>query len=188
MCVTFPKSMRVGIATLSILLALLSLMPMISDVFAAGKHKVLIPSRKAGMWELVVSSRGRPDVSMLMCIDAKTDTEMMDAWIGSLTGMCPDPIWSRQGDAIVIDSDCTSGGKTIISRAELSGDFLNEHVLSVQTRSGVGAGTQVSLVHTMRFVSETCTSGLIPGGVRLPNGSKMNLKRMLKLIENMNEK
>lgn len=154
---------------------------------AAGMDKAMIPSRKAGMWDLVLSAPGRPDVTMTMCIDAKTDREMMDAWLSPVTNICPDQTWRRDNDTIVIESDCTAGGRTVVSRAELAGDFQREHTLRIHTKSGLGEANTVDLTQTMRFVSETCGSGLIPGGVKLPNGAKMNMKRMMKLIENMNE-
>lgn len=168
-------------------LALVTLLPLETDAWGAGQDSVLIPSRKAGMWELTMAARGRPDVTLLMCIDTKTDQEMMDAWLSPVTKLCPDPAWRRQESAILIESECSNGGRSVVSRAELSGDFDREHTLRVSTKSGIGAASEVELTQTMRYVSELCTGGLIPGGVKLPNGAKMNMKRMMKLIENMNE-
>ena len=54
------------------------------------------------------------------------------------------------------------------------------------TTTGLGAASTVNLEHKYTWVGKTCSDGLLPGVVRLPNGGKMKLKQMMKLLENMN--
>lgn len=158
-----------------------------SQTVAAQDEAIAIPARKPGMWELRMQTKYQPDVTMQLCVDAANDKEMMDAWLSMVTSICPAPKWSREDGAIVIASDCQSGGTTVLARAELSGDFQSEYTLKVRSQAGLGDGAKVDLVHTTRWLGEACTGGLIPGGVRLPNGARMNMKRMMKLLQNMNE-
>lgn len=148
---------------------------------------VLVPSRKPGLWELHMTVNQGPEAVLQMCIDEATDKEMMDASLSIVTSICPLPVWSRDGNAIVILADCQmSTGRTVISRAELKGDFQSLYVFKVHTKTGLGEGSTVDLEHEYSWLGATCSEGLQPGYVRLPNGGKMKLKQMMKLLENMN--
>lgn len=170
---------RVGIAALAASIALGA-----GGAWAAGGF---VPARKPGQWELRMTTGQAPEVSLQMCVDEATDKEMMDASLSIVTSICPTPIWSRDGDAIVILADCqVSTGRTVISRAELSGDFQSEYLFKVHTKSGMGTASEVDLEHRYTWVGKTCSDGLLPGVVKLPNGGKMKLKQMMRLLENIN--
>jgi hypothetical protein len=150
--------------------------------WAAG---VIVPSRKPGQWELRMTAGDAPEAVLQMCVDEATDKEMMDASLSIVTAICPLPIWSRDGNAIIILADCqVSTGRTVISRAELSGDFQSEYIFKVNTKTGLGAASEIE--HRYTWVGKTCSDGLLPGVVKLPNGGKMKLKQMMKLLENIN--
>jgi hypothetical protein len=151
----------------------------------AWASSALVPSRKPGQWEMRMTAGNAPEVVLQMCVDEATDKEMMDASLSIVTAICPMPIWSRDGRSIVILADCqVSTGRTVISRAELSGDFQSEYIFKVNTKSGLGAASDIE--HRYTWVGKTCSDGLLPGVVKLPNGGKMKLKQMMKLIENIN--
>lgn len=153
--------------------------------FAAG---VIVPARKPGLWELRMTT-GHSDVEavMEMCVDEATDKDMMDASLSIITALCPMPQWSRDGRSIVITADCQmSTGRTVISRAELSGDFHSLYWFSMNTKTGVGANSATELKHQFTWLAPSCGTGLMPGSVKLPNGGKMKLKQMMRLLENMN--
>lgn len=167
-----------------LVLAAIGAMTCAGTVEAAG---VLVPSRKPGLWELNMTVNQGPDATLQMCVDEETDKEMMDASLSIVTSICPMPTWSRDGNAIVILADCQiSTGRTVVSRAELKGDFQSLYMFKVHTKTGVGESSTVDLEHEYSWIGPTCPEGLRPGFVRLPNGGKMKLKQMMKLLENMN--
>jgi len=147
-----------------------------------------VPARRAGQWELRMTAGSAPEAVMQLCVDEKTDREMMDASLSIVTSLCPMPNWSREGATIVIAADCQVGtGRTVVSRAELSGDFQESYLFKLHTKTGLGARSTVDLEHRYRWVGRTCVGGLRPGYVRLPNGGTMKLKQMMKHLENINE-
>lgn len=149
---------------------------------------VLVPQRKAGQWEMQLQANGKSGPSIDVCIDRASDQAMMDSSLSIITALCPVPHWSREGDAIVIVADCqVSPGRSVNSRAELRGDFQSDYTFSLKTKRAGASGTQVSLLHRYVWASRTCSDGLRPGFVRLPNGGKMKLKSMMRLLESMNE-
>lgn len=169
---------RAGAAVLAILAA---------GAGAAWAAGVLIPSRKPGMWELRMSTDADDtEAYMQMCIDPKNDSEMMDISLSIITGLCPQVSWSREREDIVISASCqVSAGRTVTSRATLAGDFQSLYWFRMKTKSGIGAGSETDIEHQYTWLGATCTDGLAPGFVRLPNGGKMRLKKMMSLLENM---
>lgn len=176
-----PEPFFRGTATALLLAALL-----LPTVAAAAT--TYVPARRAGQWELRMTAGNAPEAVMQLCVDEKTDKEMMDASLSIVTSLCPTPIWSRDGAAIVIVADCQIGtGRTVVSRAELSGDFQESYLFKLHTKAGLGARSTVDLEHRYRWVGRTCAGGLRPGYVRLPNGGVMKLKQMMRHLENINE-
>jgi opacity protein-like surface antigen len=160
----------------------------IAAVATAQAAATYVPARRAGQWELRMSAGNAPEAVMQLCVDEATDKEMMDASLSIVTSLCPLPIWSRDGAAIVIVADCQiASGRTVVSRAELTGDFQESYVFRLHTKAGLGARSTVNLEHRYRWVGKTCAGGLRPGYVRLPNGGTMKLKQMMRLLENINE-
>jgi hypothetical protein len=167
------------------LAAAVSVLGGVGIAFAAG---VIVPARKPGLWEMrMTTGHGGSEASMEMCVDQATDKEMMDASLSIITAMCPMPVWSRDGRSIIISADCQmSTGRTVISRAELSGDFQYQYWFQMNTKTGVGASSSTELKHQFTWLADDCGKGLKPGYIKLPNGSKMNFKHMMSLIDNIN--
>lgn len=167
------------------LLALLLMVGVGASVVAAAG--VLIPARKPGQWELRMTTGNAPEAVLQLCVDEATDKEMMDASLSIATSLCPLPIWSRDGDTIIILADCQiATGRTVMARAELAGDFQSSYSFSMHTQTGLGDTSTVDLEHRYQWVGKTCSDNLQPGFVKLPNGGKMKLKQMMKLLENIN--
>lgn len=170
---------RVGLAAAALAAGVGSL------AIAAG---VLVPARKAGQWELRMHAGDAPEGVLQICVDDATDKDMMDASLSIVTSLCPLPVWSRDGSDIIILADCQiSSGRTVISRAVLTGDFQSKYTFKMHTKTGLGAASTVDLEHRYTWVGKTCSDGLLPGYVKLPNGGKMKLKQMMRLLENINE-
>lgn len=152
--------------------------------WAAG---VIIPARKPGMWELRMSTDADiGEAVMQLCIDPKTDADMMETSLTIVTSLCPQVFWSRENEDIVIRADCQiSTGRTVVSKATLKGDFQSLYWFRMQTKSGLGAQSETDIEHQYTWLGASCTDGLLPGFVRLPNGGKMRLKKMMSLLENM---
>jgi hypothetical protein len=170
---------RVGAA-----LALLVLAGGAAAAWAAG---VLIPSRKPGMWELRMSTGDSTNEAVMqMCIDEKTDADMMDTSLTLITSLCPRPAWSREQQDILITADCQiSPGRKVLSRVRLTGDFQSLYWFKMHTKTGLGADSETDIEHQYTWLGASCTDGLLPGFVRLPNGGRMKLKKMMSLLENM---
>ena len=169
-------------AGLGLLFAAFAISPMCAE--AAG---VLLPQRKAGQWQMQLQANGMAGPNIDVCIDRKSDESMMDSALSIITALCPVPDWSREGDAIVIVANCqVEPGRAVQSRAELKGDFQSDYAFSINTKAGDEPGTGISLLHRYVWMHDDCSDGLRPGFVRLPNGGKMKLKSMMRLLENMN--
>ncbi len=154
---------------------------------AAEAAGVLVPQRKAGQWQMRLQANGMVGPTIDVCIDRKSDQSMMDSALSIITGLCPVPDWSREGDAIVIVANCqVEAGRAVQSRAELSGDFQSDYTFSLTSTTGRGSGSKINLLHRYVWTAKDCSDGLRPGFVRLPNGGKMKLKSMMRLLENMN--
>jgi hypothetical protein len=157
-------------------LALLALTAFTPTVHAA---ELDIPARKAGEWEIVMSLAGKtkmPAMTMRMCLDAKTDAEMMKAGLSLSKDRCSRQEMSRDGDTITIDSACSFGPMKTTSHIVVSGDFQSAYTVKVASsiEGGPAAMPKKSeMTQTARWLGATC-DGLKPGEMTMPNGMKID--------------
>ena len=158
---------------------------------AAHAQRLELPTRRPGLWELRMVTQqpaGTPDMTMIMCIDAETDREMMQFGLKASEGNCSRFDMKRAGGDYVIDAECAFGPLKTVSKTTISGDFQSSIVVRVEgTMQGVpggGEGPQpTTMTQTASWKGATCTDGLKPGDVNF-NGFKINVKQ-LKKLQNM---
>lgn len=149
------------------------------------------PSRKPGQWELhMKAGDSMPEMTMQMCLDAATDKGMMQVGLGMAKSMCPNQTTAREGALIVIDSTCEVGGMKIKSRTEISGDFQSEYTMVVKgdiADAPEGMPNTTAMEHKARWVSATCADGMTPGDIEMPGGIKMNMQKMMGVMNSLGE-
>jgi hypothetical protein len=147
-----------------------------------------LPARKPGQWEIGMAAEtagAGPDMTVVACVDAASDAEMMRAGLSMTREMCPRQEMRREGDAIVIETTCKIGPMDTNARIVITGDFQSAYVIETTTETTGGlaamAGTNVSRQEA-RWVGAECTGGLAPGDMLMPGGMKMNVNDMMKMM------
>ena len=160
-------------------LALLALLP----VSAAGA--VELPVRKAGLWEMKVlrAASPSPDMTMQQCTDETTDKDMSTSFSPMAKDVCSKNDIQKTATGYVTDSVCGSGGMSVKSRAEITGDFNSAYtVKSISNSTGAPAGVPRDSTTTIEAKwLGACKADQKPGDIIMPGGMKINLKDMEKL-------
>lgn len=144
--------------------------------------QVELPSRKAGHWEIRMSSEGQtgmPAMVVQTCTDASTEQRMMRMGLNSMGQMCSRHDISRDGATYVVDAECQMSGMRMTSRSVFSGDFQSGYAVRIESRMTMpGQAQPQTMVMTQqaRWVADSCQNGLTPGDVQLPTGQKVNIR------------
>ena len=161
---------------------------LVSPTTPAASQDFELPARKPGQWEIkmVAETPGAaPDMTIVGCVDAASDAEMMRAGLSMTRQMCPQQDMRREGDTIVIDATCKIGPMDTRSQSVITGDFQSAYtvVATTETTGGLAAmaGTNVSKQEA-RWVSADCSDGLEPGDMLMPGGMKTNVKDVMKVM------
>src|SRR5260221_7304626 len=95
-------------------LALLALLP------ANAASAVVLPVRKAGLWEMKVLHTGSavPDMTMQHCTDQTTDKEMSTSFSPMAKEMCSNQDVHKTATGYVSDSVCSTAALSLTSHAE----------------------------------------------------------------------
>lgn len=147
-----------------------------------------LPARKPGQWEIKTvggSPGGVPDMTIVACVDAASDAEMMSAALSITKEMCPQQEMKRDGDAFVFETICEIGPMKANSRSVITGDFQSAYTVET-TMEMAGpmapmAGSHVSKQEA-QWVNAECSDGLAPGDMLMPGGKKMNVEEMKKMM------
>ena len=146
--------------------------------------QVELPQRRAGQWEVTISTgegAAASQVQMQACTDAASERAMMAMGAGQMGQMCQRNEIRRDGQDYVMESDCQMGPMRVISNSRITGDFQSAYQMRIegQVTGMPGAAQQKTLTtQSARFVSPTCTGGLVPGDMLLPGGQKVNVLNM----------
>jgi hypothetical protein len=142
------------------------------------------PSRKAGLWEQVLTRDGKPERlgALSLCVDAATDHEM--GVFGRHLGKSDcERTMSRDAAGVYhFESVCTlTDGTVVKSAGAASGDF--ETGYKVHTQVNIN-GAPLAPMNGMHVIDITgryqgpCPSTMRPGDVSLGSGLKVNLDRL----------
>ncbi len=140
------------------------------------------PSRKAGLWEMKIMHKGGPNQAppTLQCIDQGTDLALQKMGEGMSGGACSSHSMKKEGANYVGDSVCTIMGSKITSHSIISGDFSNTYKAEVTAKYDpplMGKSEAVTSVDA-KYVGD-CKPGQEPGDMILPNGTKMNVFKLM---------
>jgi hypothetical protein len=154
----------------------------------AASQDIELPARKPGQWEIKMvpeTAGAAPDMTIVACVDAASDAEMMRAGLSMTKQMCPQQDMRREGDTIVIDTTCKMGPMDMKSQSVITGDFQSAYtvVTTTETTGGLAAmaGTNMTRQEA-RWVGAECSDGLQPGDMLMPGGMKTNVKDMMKMM------
>lgn len=159
------------VITVAALTAFLS----ISDVHA-DDHVTL--KRKPGLWEISVSSEGRPDgVSIKQCADAEADAKMMQmSQVQSEN--CKMGGFTKTAAGYEFASECQVGASKISSKGVFAGDFESSYSGDVVTKMEpplFGKGETKSSIKA-KWVGE-CPPDMNPGDMQTGEGMKIGLEQ-----------
>lgn len=176
--------MRTSVLVLALPLALVA-----APLSAAGFD---LPPRAPGLWEMTIETdlaAGMAPQVVKMCLDAETDKLVNQRFGGMASAMCQRQDQKKEGDAIILESDCRLGDMTTASRTVVTGDFGSAYTMKTDTKMsgsnaprGVQAGlptgpTSQQTTINARRVGD-CADGQKPGDIDLGQGRTMNVKDM----------
>lgn len=157
-------------------------------VLAAGFD---LPPRAAGQWEMNIQSDvpNAPAQTIRMCLDAESDKLLNERFGGMASAMCSRQDQKKEGDAIVLESDCRVGDMTTTSRTVVTGDFNSAYTMKTETQmSGSNAPRSVQAGIPQGKMSQTttieakrsgdCAAGMKPGDIEFGEGRRMNVRDM----------
>lgn len=160
-------------------IGLLALLP------ANAASAVELPVRKAGLWEMKVLHTGSavPDMTMQHCTDETTDKEMSTSFSPMAKEMCSKQDIQKTATGYVSDSVCGIAGMSIMSHAEIIGDFNSAYTVkstSHSERGPTGVPRDSSTTIEAKWLG-ACKADQKAGDIMMPGGMKMNIKDMEKL-------
>ncbi|PZQ14278.1 MAG: hypothetical protein DI565_12705 [Ancylobacter novellus] len=167
---------------------ILPLVAAAAPAFAAGFD---LPPRKPGQWEMSiqVDTAAMPPQVIRMCIDAETDKMLNEKFGGMASKMCSRQEQKKDGDSIILESDCRVGDMTTSSRTVVTGDFDSAYTMksdiqlggsnatrSLQATMPQGPTSQSTTISAKR--TGECDAGMKPGDIDLGGGRTMNVRDM----------
>jgi hypothetical protein len=161
-----------------------------SPLFAeTGFH---LPPRKPGQWEMSiqVDTAAMPPQIITMCLDGETDKLLNERFGGMASTMCTRQDQTKEGDAIILESECALGEMKSTSHTVVTGDFDAAYTMKTKvTMEGqrdspgnfdkvapAGPTSQETTIQAKR-VGE-CQSGYKPGDIDLGGGKVINVRDM----------
>jgi Protein of unknown function (DUF3617) len=158
------RKVRGGVGTALFLLAI--------GVTSAGAAE--LPTRKAGLWDMKITTAQGQSVQMQQYTDATTDQAMQARAGTGPHGDCSKRDMQRSGATITIDSVCTMAGKTLTSHVVIAGSFDSDYTMTVTSQGdAVPAGRTTTI--SAKWLGP-CAADQRPGDMIMPNGMKMNIQ------------
>jgi len=144
-----------------------------------------LPHRQAGLWEhrMQMSTTGNFTHAMQVCTDDKLDDLARQQGASSCSKMSI----RREGERVLIDSVCQSGGSTATTHGSLSGDFTTHFVGQFDTAFAppLNGMANASMRMDARRLGP-CKPGQKPGDMTMPGlPAGMNLNDMMKHMPRM---
>jgi hypothetical protein len=150
-----------------------------ASVFAAPTDT---PHRKPGLWELRMHSPDMPQpMVMQQCIDEKTD-DLIQSWGQKQAEQeCSRNTVRREGDRIIVELVCKSGGTTVTTTAITTGDFSRSYRGEINSTFSPPLQGMKSFRQTVegRWLGP-CQPGQRPGDVIMPGRGSINIPEVMK--------
>lgn len=150
-----------------------------------------LPPRAPGQWEMSVQvdTAAMPPQVIRMCLDKETDKLLNDKFGGMASAMCSRQDQKKDGDALILESDCRIGDMTTSSHTVVTGDFNSAYTMKtdvkmsgsnaprgVQGTMPAGPGSQSTTISAKRIGD--CAAGSKPGDIDFGEGRVMNVREM----------
>lgn len=146
-----------------------------------------LPTRKPGLWEIVMKpdGGGMGPMTMQQCTDESTD-KAMTTMFGGAQQACTQQDVKKSGSTITIDSVCSFGNMKSTTNAVITGDFNSAYTVKVnsKTEGAMAPGMPPRGENSMTLEAKwsgPCKSDQRPGDMVMPGGIKMNIADMQKL-------
>jgi hypothetical protein len=149
-----------------------------------------MPARKAGLWQLKMSfdNGAIPAQTMKQCIDAATDKLMKSDFGGAPGRTCEKQDISRSGNALIVDSVCSSAMGKTTTHAVVTGSFDSAYTMKITSKRqggpsvpGMAAGGESHMTIAAKWLGP-CAAGQRPGDMIMSNGMKLNVLDMKKAM------
>lgn len=175
-------------------------------LFATMVHSQEMPQRKAGMWQMQMSTdapKAPGNMQMEQCIDERTDAEMQKSSLTGGpggTGRCEVKSQRKTATGMEMETVCKHERSTVTTRAVMSGDFQSAYTMDMRShfdppQAGVADNHTVM---KMRYLGP-CKAGMSPGdmmvnGMKIPRATvgapsggmpKMSEEDMKKMMDSM---
>lgn len=150
-----------------------------------------LPPRAPGQWEMniQVDTAAMPPQIISMCLDAETDKLLNQRFGGMASEMCSRQDQKKDGDSIVLESDCRVGDMTTSSRTIVTGDFNSAYTMKTDVKmGGSNAPTGIRNTQPQGPMSQQttitakrtgdCAAGQKPGDIDFGGGRVMNVRDM----------
>jgi hypothetical protein len=149
-----------------------------------------LPPRKPGQWEMKiqVDTAAMPPQIIRMCLDEETDKLLNAKLGGTAAPMCQKQEQRKDGDALILDSECMLGEMKSVSHTVVTGDFNSAYTMKTSieiTGDRVGNATRVApqgpttqqTTLDATRVGE-CDAAMKPGDIDLGGGRTMNVREL----------
>ena len=162
--------------------ALLLAAAVASAPLALSAQTLDLPPRKPGLWELstkIEKPKATPSIVAEMCLDAATDRDLMSYALKLSDSACKKVTTKRDGKTLVIEADCSFGGKVSRTKTSITGDLQAAYTMRTEgTLEGGSNGPQTMLTtQTATWKGATCPD-MKPGDISLFGGVKMNINQL----------
>jgi len=142
-----------------------------------------LPLRKAGLWDVRVTSSGMPGINALHCTDPSVEKEMTAEILGRHDS-CAKHETHKTDAGYTIESECSAAGMTMTGHYEITGDFDSAFTIHSTTHVFGGSagknGRDMSGKVEAKWLGE-CKPDQKPGDVIMFGGVKMNIKDINKI-------
>ncbi|MET0313384.1 MAG: DUF3617 family protein [Hansschlegelia sp.] len=160
----------------------------VAPAFAAGGFD--LPPRKPGGWEMSiqVDTGAMPPQVIRMCLDKETDKILNERFGSMASSMCTKQEQHKEGDSIVMDSECKLGDMASVTHSVVTGDFDSAYTMKTEVHmsgsnapkglkemtSPEGAMSQATTIEAKR--TGECVGAMKPGDIDLGDGRTTNVR------------
>lgn len=159
-----------------------------TPVLAAGFD---LPPRAPGQWEMSIKNEGAtagPQI-IRMCLDAETDKELNSKFGGMASSLCSKQEQRKEGEALILDSECRIGDMRSESHTVVTGDFNSAYTMKTEVKMSGNNMTQglrnaapqgpTAMATTIEAKrTGECAASFKPGDIDLGQGRTMNVRDM----------
>ena len=143
------------------------------------------PSRKPGLWEVVVHNAAMPEATMKMCIDAETDQVFHKFSSTIRSKHCDKNDVTVSGDTVQTQTNCVLGGTTVTTSSvtKFTGNAAYHVDIKTHFDPPKLGQSDVTATQDAKWVGD-CPADMKPGDFDMGHGIKVNIKtiNMLKSL------